>query len=199
MKNENIAIIREAVSGECRRRLASGPVRGGSGILWQILVMIRAVQAARLPWATEEGEMGPLQYIVVGYEREHFRDDVLPELTNLSKRNVIRMLDVLIVRRNEDGVVSSVELAELLPDERDLLTEPDHDEWITQDDVDVVGENMPCGSSVALLFFEHTWANRLENLVLHANQFLGDDATTFPGVAAEIEQMLAAGIRTHAG
>lgn len=141
--------------------------------------------------------MGPLQYIVVGYERDHFRDDVLPELSSLSSRNVIRMLDLLVVKRDDDGIVSSLELAELLPEERDLLTEPDHDEWITQDDVDVVGENMPCGSTVALLFFEHTWANRLEDLVLHANQFLGEDESAFPGVASEIEHLLAAGIRPH--
>jgi hypothetical protein len=104
---------------------------------------------------------------------------------------------VLIVKRDEDGLVSSLELAELLPDEHELLSQPDHDEWITQDDVDVVGENMPCGSTVALLFFEHTWANRLEDVVLHANQFLGEDETTFPGVASEIEHLLAAGVRPH--
>jgi hypothetical protein len=57
---------------------------------------------------------------------------------------------------------------------------------------------MPCGSSVAILFFEHTWAHRLEDLVLHANQFLGEDESAFPGVASEIEHMLAAGIRTEA-
>ena len=142
--------------------------------------------------------MGPLQYIVVGFERDHFRDDVLPELENLCQRDVIRMLDVLIVKRGEDGMVSSLELAELLPDEHELLSQPDHDEWITQDDVDVVGENMPRGSTVALLFFEHTWANRLEDVVLNANRFLGEDDSTFPGVASEIEHLLAAGVRPHA-
>jgi hypothetical protein len=141
--------------------------------------------------------MGPLQYIVVGYERDHFRDDLIPELSSLSRRNVIRILDVLVVKRDADGIVSSMELAELLPEERYLLTEPDRDEWITQDDVDLVGENMPCGSTVALLFFEHTWASRLEDLVLRANQFLGEDEAAFPGVASEIEHLLAAGVRPH--
>jgi len=138
--------------------------------------------------------MGPLQYIVIGYEQDHFRDQLMPELDDLSERKVIRMLDLLVVRRDESGHVSSRELVEILPDDSDLLSHPDHDEWITQDDVDVVGENIPNDSSVALLLFEHTWANRLEDLVTEAGRFLGEDESAFPGVAAQIEHILATGV-----
>jgi hypothetical protein len=142
--------------------------------------------------------MGPLQYLVVGYDQDHFRDDLIPELTSLSERQVIRMLDLLIVKRDETGRLSSLELTEILPDEGDLLSRPDHDEWITQDDVDVAGENLPNGSSVALLFFEHAWANRLEDVVMQAGRFLGDDESAFPDVSSRIEQLLATGVVAHA-
>ena len=138
--------------------------------------------------------MGPLQYVVVGYDLDHFRDQLVPELNDLSERKVIRMLDLLVVSRDDTGRVSSRELAEILPDEDSLLAAPDRDEWDTQDALDVVGENIPNGSAVALLLFEHTWANRLEGIVTEAARFLGEDEATFPGVAAQIEHLLATGI-----
>ena len=142
--------------------------------------------------------MGPLQYMVLGYDRNHFRDAVLPELTDLSHRRVIRLLDVLFVHRGPDGDVSSQELTEVMPEHHDLLGSAQQDEWFTQEDVAVVGESLPDDSSVALLLFEHCWALKLEQAASEANEFLGENDAATTSLVAELEHLLTMGMGAHA-
>ena len=139
--------------------------------------------------------MGPLQYLVVGYEREQFRDEVLPELNNLSHRRIIRMIDVVFVTRDERGGVESRELAEVLPDQAGLIAPMSENifESLTQDDIDVVGDALPRGGSVALLLFEHRWADRLEQAVQVAGRFLDDAGARSAELAVSLEYELAMG------
>lgn len=139
--------------------------------------------------------MGPLQYMVMGYKRDDFNAEILPELVRLSKKNVIRVIDLLFVTRGPDSAVTSQELAQMLPDHADLVTNPPDSvsEWFTQDDIDVVGESLPDDSTVALLLFEHRWAARLDQAVHEANASLLDKNGPAHMRAIEIEQMLAAG------
>lgn len=136
--------------------------------------------------------MGPLQYMVLGYQRNHFRDNVLVELRSLSRRGVICVLDALFVKRDSRGKVTSQELAEAMPDEDKLISNPSTDEWFTQDNVDAIGECLPNGTAVALLLFEHLWANRLEDAVQQGNTFLGEQETSSL-LALELEHILATG------
>jgi hypothetical protein len=142
--------------------------------------------------------MGPLQYMVIGYDPSHFRDDVLPELNSLSHRNVIRLLDILFVHRGHDGEVSSQELTEVMPEQHELLASLEQDEWFTQEDVAVVGENLPNGCAVALLLFEHCWAFRLEEAASQANEFLDQDNSSVGGLTTELEHLLTVGMGAHA-
>src|SRR5687768_5706075 len=115
--------------------------------------------------------MGPLQYMVVGFERDYFSAEILPELVRLTKSNVIRVVDLLFVIRDAESIITSHEMSQVLPQHTGLISNP---EWFTQDDIDVVGETLPDDSSVALLLLEHRWASRLDGAVHHANSFLGN-------------------------
>lgn len=134
--------------------------------------------------------MGPLQYMVMSYNKNYFRDEIIPELSSLSRRGVIRVIDLLFVRRDARGAVTSQELKEVLPDEVKLIDAPDDStaQWFAQDDIDVVGECLPLNTSVALLLFEHAWATRLDELVGEANDNLRERASA--SLISEIEQRL---------
>jgi hypothetical protein len=137
--------------------------------------------------------MGPLQYMVMRFNRDYFAGEILPELARLSKKNVIRVVDLLFVSRDADSVVTSQELAQMLPDHAGMLPiRPDAvPEWFTQDDVEVVGESIPDNCSVALLLFEHRWASRLDHAVHEVNTSNAGDSP-FESRALGIEQSLAA-------
>ena len=46
---------------------------------------------------------GPVQVLVVGFEEPAFSGTVVAELSRLREAGVVRLVDVLLVRRDEDG------------------------------------------------------------------------------------------------
>ena len=52
---------------------------------------------------------GPVQVLVVGFEEPSFSGEVLAELTRLREQGVVRLVDVLLVERSEDGAFETLE------------------------------------------------------------------------------------------
>ena len=64
---------------------------------------------------------------------------------------------------------------------------------VTQDDIDVAGNILPNGTSVALILFEHKWAVRLNDAVGQVNATTLRNAAASRELAAEIEHLLVLG------
>jgi hypothetical protein len=140
--------------------------------------------------------MGPLQYMVVAFEPEHFKTEIIPELKYLTNKNVIRIVDLLFVSRSQDGIVMARELSEVMATEDTRFCASqvdDSSEWFTQDDIDVAGNTLQSGSSVALILFEHKWAVRLDDAVSQVNASALSNGVDARAVAAEIERLLVLG------
>jgi hypothetical protein len=56
---------------------------------------------------------GPIQMLVVGFEGFHFRGEIWPELERLKQGGVVRIVDLLLVRKDEEGAVSSLKASDL--------------------------------------------------------------------------------------
>jgi Family of unknown function (DUF6325) len=52
--------------------------------------------------------MGPVQVLVVGFDRPTFSGEVLAELTRLREAGIVRLVDLLLVARAEDGSIETV-------------------------------------------------------------------------------------------
>jgi len=116
-----------------------------------------------------DGEMlGPVQLLVCGFDPQaEMRGEILAELCRLSDAGTIRVLDVIVVRKEDDDTVSVVEsndggsvvavLTGLHGDEEagDAPAEygdvDDADVWFPLDEI-------PTGSTAALALIEHRWA-----------------------------------------
>jgi hypothetical protein len=138
--------------------------------------------------------MGPLQYMVVSFDGEHFTREILPELEELSDHKIIRVLDLVFVMRDKRGAVSSQELVDLMPDHADLIAGSTslEDSWFALDDLDLVGDSLPDNSAVALLLFEHLWASRLDESIRRANG--AAQGRKSREVVSQIERMLTLGV-----
>ena len=51
---------------------------------------------------------GPVQVLVVGFEEPSFSGEVIAELTRLREVGVVRLVDVLLVNRDEDGTFDTL-------------------------------------------------------------------------------------------
>ena len=140
--------------------------------------------------------MGPLQYMVVVFDRHHFSTELMPELRHLTHKGILRVVDALVVGREADGTVAGRELADVMPGEDTsfhAVHADDASEWFTQDDIDLTATVLPSGSAVLLLLFEHRWAVRLDEAVHDANNAPSPAGVELSAIAAEIEHLLVSG------
>ena len=56
---------------------------------------------------------GPVQMLVVAFEGNKFRGEILPELERLKSEGVVRILDLLVVRRDSKGAVTHAKASDL--------------------------------------------------------------------------------------
>ena len=64
---------------------------------------------------------GPIQLLVIGFEEGRFQGEILPELQRLREADVIRIVDLLFLRCDDDGEVDIVELSDLgVSEQREL-------------------------------------------------------------------------------
>src|SRR3954465_6746156 len=64
--------------------------------------------------AAQEEELGPVDIVVIGYPADApMTGEAIPIFLDLVDRGIIRVLDVLFVRQNEDGAVSGFEAGDL--------------------------------------------------------------------------------------
>ncbi|MFF1392989.1 DUF6325 family protein [Streptomyces sp. NPDC058287] len=108
----------------------------------------------------EVEELGPIDYLVVEFPGNRMTGEGLPLLVDLVDRGLIRILDLTFVRKEEDGSVSGLEIADLTGDgELDLAVfEGASSGLLGQDDIEEAARALEPGSSAGVLIYENRWA-----------------------------------------
>ncbi|HEY6596362.1 MAG TPA: DUF6325 family protein [Asanoa sp.] len=104
--------------------------------------------------------MGPIDYIVVEFPGSRMTGEGLPLLVDLVDRGIIRILDLVFIRKEMDGTVSGVAVADLDSDgELDLAVfEGAASGLLDGEDVDHAASVLQPGSSAGVLVYENVWA-----------------------------------------
>src|SRR5512142_832344 len=58
-------------------------------------------------------ELGPVDWIVVEFPGSRFKGEIAPALGELVERGIVRVLDLLLIRKGEDGTLDFHELSDL--------------------------------------------------------------------------------------
>jgi hypothetical protein len=105
-------------------------------------------------------QLGPVDYIVVEFppEARNFTGEMAKELLELVDSGTIRMIDVLILTKNEDGSVDAMELSEIEELGPLQAVEAELAELLAADDVDHLAAAMEPGSTAGVLIWENLWA-----------------------------------------
>jgi hypothetical protein len=113
---------------------------------------------------------GPVQVLVVGLDRPTFSGEVLAEFTRLREAGIVRLVDLLVISRTEDGVFETLALPEgVAADFGDLaasiLGQPEESAQADAVVVDMdnastwsLADAIPVGGTAAVALIEHTWA-----------------------------------------
>jgi hypothetical protein len=105
-------------------------------------------------------ELGPVDFLIVEFPagRQNFTGEGAAELLRLHDAGIIRLMDLLILQKGEDGTVMAQELGDL--DELGELAriETELVQTLSEEDVDNLAAAMDPGSVAGVLVYENLWA-----------------------------------------
>ena len=125
--------------------------------------------------------LGPLEYLVVGFEGNRFTGQILSELRAAREKGIIRVLDLAAIKKDEQGNVTMLELSDLTGEDAAELGPLAGD---------IIGLFAPNNSTVGLLLFEHTWAIGLKEAIKNAGGVAVAGGFVAPDVLQELEKDL---------
>ena len=109
---------------------------------------------------TNLDELGPVDYVVVEFPAgaKNFTGEMAAELLKLVDAGTIRVIDVLILDKNDDGSVDATELSDIEELGEMQAIEAELAELLAAEDVDHLAAPMEPGSTAGVLIFENLWA-----------------------------------------
>ena len=112
---------------------------------------------------------GPMDVVVLAFGEPRFDGSISVELKKQVETGAIRVLDAMILLKDDEGECWRLDLEDLPADEAASLgfIETGTRGLCHSDDADTLWEGMVPGSAVLALAIEHTWAIDLVN-TLHA-------------------------------
>lgn len=121
---------------------------------------------------TDVDVLGPVDYLVVEFpvDEANFKGEIAEELSALVDRGLVRVLDLVLLRKEDDGSVEVAELEDV--DESDVgqlrALEADLALLLAEEDIEEVGKALEPGSIAAVLVYENTWAGPFGSAVRRA-------------------------------
>ena len=163
-------------------------------------------------------KIGWIQMISVGFDGNRFRGDILPALDKLKQQGVIRVLDLLFVRKDELGNVATTKASDLDMEEAIGFGEyigtlvgfaaggPEGADrgalagaaamadghLFDEDDAFQLTQALPNGMSAAIVLIEHTWSLPLLDAIE------GADGVELSNRLVSVDDLLSAGLDLRA-
>ena len=109
---------------------------------------------------TRLDELGPVDFFVIEFpvDKANFTGEMAQELTKLVDAGTIRVVDAIILTKDETGAVDAMELSDL-GDLGDLVAiEGQLAELLAADDVEQLAVAMEPGSIAGVFVYENLWA-----------------------------------------
>jgi hypothetical protein len=103
---------------------------------------------------------GPIDFVLLEFPDQEPTGEVAGALMGLSDAGIIRIYDILAVRKAADGAVSGFEVSQL-GGEGDVTFAAfagARSGLLGDDDIDLAGEVMQPGTIAALIVYENSWA-----------------------------------------
>jgi uncharacterized membrane protein len=108
-------------------------------------------------------EIGPVDYLVVGFPGNQFKGEIAPAIGELVDAGTIRIIDIAFVGKDADGNAVAMELTELDPEVQAGLDKigVEVSGLLNEDDLMDVAADLEPNNSAALLVFENVWARKV--------------------------------------
>ena len=135
---------------------------------------------------------GPIDFVLLEFPDDADTKACGDVLMDLVRRDVVRLYDLLVIRKALDGSYSGIDLTDVTSAGIGGFTafEGARSGLLHDDDVRAVAELMRPGSMAALLLYENTWAAPLVGAVLDAGgELIASQRIPAPDVLEAVERV----------
>ena len=120
-------------------------------------------------------EVGPVDVYIIGFPGNKFNGRVAPALLELVENGTIRIVDLLFVSKDAEGVTTVIQAEDLDAEGAGFLeidvTQPGA---LNEEDAEEVSDDLPANSSAMLIAFENVWARKVVDALQDADAVLID-------------------------
>lgn len=122
--------------------------------------------------------MGPVEYLIIGFPGNKFKGEIVPEITELINNGIIRIIDLVFIKKDENGNIKTIEMSELDDEEGLAFDYIEHEinDLLNKEDITLAAQKLEPNTSALMLVFENAWATRLRDAIVNANGKLLENA-----------------------
>lgn len=104
-------------------------------------------------------DSGPIDYLVVELPNEGMTGEAFPLLVDLVERGIVRILDLVVIRKELDGTLTGIKMDELPDGTLDLeVFDGARSGLLGDDDLGEAAKAVELGMTAAVLVYENVWA-----------------------------------------
>ncbi len=114
-------------------------------------------------------DIGPVEYLILGFPGNMFTGQIVPELAKLVDSGLVRIIDLTFITKDAAGHVDVVEYDAIEELAAFAGLDAEVGGILTDEDVAYAAQALEPNSSAALLVWEDTWATPFAVAVRNAN------------------------------
>ena len=141
-------------------------------------------------------ELGPIDYLIVEWGAGYQPDgSALVHLVDLADRGIIRILDLVFIRKTDDGDIEAVEIQQFDLDATPELAvfEGASSGLLDADDLAEAGAAIEPGRAAAILVYENSWAAPFATALRNTGaQLVAQGRIPINAILATLDQLEAA-------
>jgi hypothetical protein len=136
----------------------------------------------------------PVEYALVVFPGNKFSGEIVPALLDLADKDIIRFVDIVFIRKDEDGSTRTIELNDLDAESYQLFVPlgKQIESLFTEDDLTWAAEQMPEDSSAALFLWKDLWMGNIRKAVIASGGILAERGQIPDEVVEQFMNKLAA-------
>ncbi len=114
---------------------------------------------------------GPVDFIALEFKGNQFTGEILPALLELVQNKIVRVIDFIVILKDQDGQHKALELEQLDAEVVRIFDplELEISGLIQVEDIDMIAEMLENNSTAAILMIENLWAIRFGEAAVRAN------------------------------
>src|SRR5512139_2671444 len=114
---------------------------------------------------------GPVDFVALEFKGNQFKGEIMPAIMDLVNRDIVRLIDMIVVKKDADGTVTHQEMQEHYNSVLAVFDplKAEINGMIQVEDIEMIGEKLEPNTTAALLMFENLWAINFVKAVENAN------------------------------